>query len=329
MTIVVDYTYDTNNFFNSQAKRSAMQAVADRYSRVITSSLLRIEASYNGGSSDWRIGFTHPGTGADFEISTAPSAGSDALVGVGAQPANVYNPALVLPANTWLLFAGGRPGLGSAGQGGTGTGTNFQNVFDDLNGPMHRGVIFPNTPGNSVNDLPAWGGAVTFDSSETWHFGIATAASGAATDFYSIALHEVGHALGLSTDWNQWQDSAGIYGGIHGVAAYNADNGASRTGLNEVSAGNEHWKDNTYESFIFSLGEPNYAGTAGPLTRQDLLMEPIANFVEPSLQRFELTNVDVGALRDISWSVIPESGSALLGLVGVLVASSRRARRRS
>jgi hypothetical protein len=37
---------------------------------------------------------------------------------------------------------------------------------------------------------------------------------------------------------------------------------------------------------------------------QDLLMEPTAHFVYPIAQRFELTNIDVAALKDVGWDVI-------------------------
>jgi hypothetical protein len=316
--IVVDYTYDTQNFFNTQERRDALQAAADRYAAIITTPLLEVTASYNGGASDWRVGFTHPGTGASWQISTAPNAGSDALAGSGA--ADVYDSSFSLGANTWRLFAGGRSGLGSAGVGGTGTGLNFSTVFDDPNGPMHRGAI-PNTPSDSVGDLPTWGGAIAFNSDTNWHFGIGTSAPSGQTDFYSIALHEIGHALGLSTDWNQWQSSGGVYTGSNAIAAYNADNGTSLIGLNEVSSSNEHWQDGAYESFIFAGGNPNLAGTQGLGIKQDLLMEPIANFIFPTQRRFELTNVDVAALEDIGWTVIPEPSAAvflLFGLAGLL-----------
>ena len=37
--IRIDYTYDSNNFFNTQMKRDSLEAAAARYSAVITSSL--------------------------------------------------------------------------------------------------------------------------------------------------------------------------------------------------------------------------------------------------------------------------------------------------
>jgi hypothetical protein len=205
---------------------------------------------------------------------------------------------------------------------------NFESVFNDVNGPMHRGGI-PNTPASTVYDLPTWGGSISFDTGINWHFGLATAAPGGTVDFYSIALHEIGHALGLAADWNQWSASGGVYNGANAVAAYNADNSASRSGLNLQSASNDHWLDGAYDSFIFSLGAPNLVGTVGLATRQDLLMEPIANFVNPAPLRFELTNVDVAALRDIGWTVVPEPGLAGLLAAGGILGGVRRRKRRA
>lgn len=301
ITIVVDYTYDTNNFFNTQAKRDAMQAVADRYSRVITSSLAAVSPSGTGTgtSAGWRIGFTHPGTGAGYQISTAANFGSDPLSGSGA--ADEYGFA-GLTADVWILYAGGRP-LASKGVGGTGTGLNFTTTFNDINGPMHRGFN-DNTPASTVNDLPRWGGAITFDSTATWHFDLSSVAPFGASDFYSIALHEVGHALGLSTSWNQWKDNgSGVYVGTAAIAAYNLDNPGTISSLNLVSAANPHFADGLYASFIFASGTPITIGTVGSGLRQDLLMDPIANF-SAQQERFELTNVDVAALRDLGWTTL-------------------------
>lgn len=323
INIVVDYTYDTNGFFATQASQDAMQAVADRYSAIITSSLGAIGPAGNGTTgAGWRIGFTHPGTGVGIDVSTAANAGADPLSGSGT--ADVYGFA-GLNANEWILYAGGRS-LGSAGVGGTGTGLNFTSTFQDPNGPHRRGVITP-TPGDGVGDLPVWGGSISFDSSRTWDFSL-DSAGGAGSDFYSIALHEVGHALGLASGWNQWDNfetnGGSTFVGPNTLAAYNADNGTGLTELDLVSTSNPHWEDGTYDSFIFESAGPNYNGTVGPGVLQDLLMEPTANFTG-SIDRFELTNTDVATLEDLGWTVVPEPSSfALLFLGGALVARRRR-----
>ena len=319
-TVVVDYTYDTNNFFDTQAKRDAMQAAADRYSEIIDSKLDAVgpAGTASGTDPDWRIGFFHPGTGDSFELSTASSQAADSLfaAGDGNFPAAADEYGFPgLNENEWILFAGGRP-LVSTGVGGTGSGTNFASTFEDPNGPLRRGVI-PVTSGDAVNDQPAWGGSISFDSGTSWHFDLTTPATGGDTDFYTIALHEIGHAFGLNSSSNQWESTqvAENFFGSETLLAYNDDNGTNLTSLFTVSPTNLHWEDGTYDSEIFAAGNPIFVGTVGAGNLQDLLMEPIANFT-PSVRRFELTNTDVAALRDLSWSTIPNA-SILLGDVNV------------
>jgi len=318
--VLIDYSQDTNNFFNTPEKRDALQTAANRWGGIITSSLGAVSPSGTGTGTGpgWRIGFVNPGTGADFEVSTAANEASDPLVSAGAAPANVYGFA-GLSTNTWIIYAGGRSLLGPAGIGGSGTGTNFTSTFTDPAGPFHRGVM-PVDGSNPVNDLPVWGGSIAFDTATNWHFDPATPASNTEVDFYSIAMHELGHVLGLSAGWNQWTKkvTGSSFNGANAVAAYNADNGASLTSLDMVSSTNFHWKDNTYDSKIFAGGNPDYVGTVGPGAPQDLLMEPVANFTS-TVHRFEATNVDVAALRDLGWSTVgvPEP-STTLAMIAIL-----------
>jgi hypothetical protein len=321
---VIDYTLDTNNFFNTQTRRDALQAAANRWGRILQTPLgaVGVNGTATGTDRHWRIGFSHPGTGASWQVSTALNSANDDLVNLGGGAAADQYGFGGLQANTYILYAGGRNLGGTAGIGGTGTGLNWAETFTDPNGPFHRGA-FPVHPTNPVNDLPVWGGSIAFNNTINWHFDPNTAAPSGTTDFYSIAMHEVGHVLGLATSWNQFQQHivGSTFTGTHAVSAYNTDNGGALTSLNLVGGGNQHWQDGTYDSRIFAPGSPHYAGTVGAGNLQDLLMEPTANFTG-SLRRFEATNVDVGSARDIGWTVaaaIPEPSTyaCLFGLLGL------------
>ena len=79
LTIQIDYTYDTSNFFNTQTKRDAIEAVAKFYGNLIQDNLLRIDAAEYPGCS-WTAEPMHPATGATISI-----------------------PNLVVPANTIIV----------------------------------------------------------------------------------------------------------------------------------------------------------------------------------------------------------------------------------
>lgn len=304
INITVDYRYDSNSFFDpgttsGQQARAALQAAASRFSDIITTSLGAVDL--NDDNLDARIGFIHPGTGASWDVSGAVSSSTDALAQVpNGSAAKEYRGPWSIDTDEWILYAGAHS-IGSAGFGGTGTGLNFTTIFSDGDSVLNRG--FRST--GSVNNLPVWGGAITFDNDgdRTWHFDHRTVAPLSSLDFYSIALHEIGHVLGLSTNWLEWPDSNNAYTGTEALTAYNADNDTSLSTLNLESANDAHFQDGAYDSSIFSSASPNLIGTVGLDSPQDLLMEPIANFTS-SIRRFELTNVDVAALRDIGWETI-------------------------
>ena len=304
INITVDYRYDSNYFFDpattsGQQARAALQAAASRFSEIITTSLGAVDL--NDDNLDARIGFTHPGNGSSWDVSGAVSASTDALAQVqNGTVAEEYRGPWSIDADEWILYAGAHS-IGSAGFGGTGTGLNFTTTFNDGDSVLNRS--FRST--GSVNNLPVWGGAITFDNDgdRNWHFDHTTAAPLNALDFYSIALHEIGHVLGLSTNWLEWPEMNNAYTGPEAIAAYNADNGTSLSTLNLQGANNAHWQEGAYDSNIFPGANPNLVGTVGLDSPQDLLLEPIANFTV-SVRRFELTNVDVAALRDIGWQTI-------------------------
>lgn len=303
--VVVDYRYDTNKFFtNNEAARNALQAAADRYGRVITSELSAVNLPTES-AFDPRIGFTHPGSGNSYRISTAASSTTDSVITAFNQPAaDEYRP-ITIAANQWILYAGGRDMAAQAAGGQLGV-VNFPGVFSASDSVVNR--TFRSTTASTAN-LPVWGGSIAFDSNGTnWHFDHATPVPNGAVDFYSFALHEIGHALGLNRSFLEWTShitpGTTKYRG-QAVDAYNGDNDPDVDALNIESAAlpfNPHWDEGAYDSYIFSNAGPNYVDTVGSGALQDLLMEVFLSLG----RRFELTNVDVAALRDVGWSTVEQ-----------------------
>ena len=67
-----------------------------------------------------------------------------------------------------------------------------------------------------------WGGSITFDSDQNWHFGSSTAGLDSnELDFYSVAVHELGHVLGIGTA-PQWENqvSGGAFRGGNATSVY-------------------------------------------------------------------------------------------------------------
>ena len=309
ITIRVDYRFDTEGFFETPGAKEAMQAVADRWSRIITQDLAAVNIQ-DEDFNDIRFQLENPGNGQTIQLSAAASVESDRLVSAGAGPADIYLDGFTLEEDVWILFAGGRA-LSSDGRGGSiGLGAffptqlGFIGAADDPEGIVNR--VF-NVGSNSLDVL---GRTVAFDVNRDWHFGVFETAPTGTIDFYSIALHEVGHALGLNSTGNLQLEPllvTGRYTGQFAVDAYNLDNEEQIDALEIVrlSPRDYHWANNLYQSRVFQLGGPSQFGVVGSDVLQDLLMDPSARFT-PDVQRLEVTNVEIGALRDLGWSIIAE-----------------------
>lgn len=207
ISILIDYTLDTpayggTGFFQShpEARVALEQAAAELGQRIDA----RLAAINPTGSNTWTATLYHPGTGSLYSI-----------------------PNLRVPANSIIVYVGGRtiPGA-EAGFGGYG-GYSWS-------GSTSWGQTLT-TRGWSGFSL--WGGSIAFDSSRSWYFGLDPAGLRSdQLDFYSAALHELGHVLGIGTApqwWSQVQgtqfmgsQSRSIYGGpipLSGERAHWAD----------------------------------------------------------------------------------------------------------
>jgi hypothetical protein len=208
-------------------------------------SLLAIPANLN-----WTATFTNPET--------------------GNSGATVNN--LSVPANTLILFAGGRDmSGGQAGEAGPG--------FANISLSRGQGIIL----GSSAADFATWGGSISFDTlnngmPRNWHFGIDTLPAPGQTDFLTIALHELAHVFGFGTAasfdnliaGNQFQGQAALE--LYGSAP-------------AVDGDKDHWALNTTS--------PPYVNEPSAALTGTLLLG----------RRTPLTPLDYAAFRDIGWQV--------------------------
>lgn len=269
VSIVFDYGYDSNNFFDTQAKKDVLEAAGGFFSSRLNDSLSAIDSA---GNNHFNANFYNPG-------------GTGALITI-----NDFDVA----ANTLTVFAGGREIAGSTigigGPGGFGA-SGTQAFFDTFD----RGQT-----GVGTTDFAPWGGAITFDTEASWYFDndVSTVESFSGNDFYSVALHELGHLLGVGTagSWNNLV-SGGTFMGAASNFVYGSDV--------PLHSDDSHWVDGTM-SLVDAIDS------------QEASLDP--TILTGSRKYF--TDLDLAGLTDVGWEVsavpVPAAvyffGSALLGL---------------
>lgn len=180
--IIFDYSLDTNNFFDTQAKRDVLEAAAEQF-EVFTDRLDTIVPGsvHNEGTpyeyvDTWTAYFTHP-----------------SLPGYQQHPFVD----LTIPADVVHVFVGGYSFTDGALAWGD-DGSSYPNGSQDFNASVStRGQpwTFPWTP----DDFGPWGGSISFNTNIFWHVGVETGPPYWESDLYSVAIHEIGHVLGFGT----------------------------------------------------------------------------------------------------------------------------------
>jgi len=245
ITILVDYSLDLranggSGFFQDHPDAQVtMNRVAREMGLRVSANLAAINPS---GGNTWSAMFYDPRTGGQFSVAN-----------------------LSIPANTIVLYVGGRALAGTeAGEGGCG-GYSWSGVPNWGNAIAQRGW----------SGFSLWGGSIAFDTAKNWHFGLTTAGLGAnELDFYSVATHELGHVLGIGTA-PQW---------------FNKVQGSSFVGTNAES--------------IYGGAVPVYTGDRAhwanglTISGQRAAMDPVLNYDT----RVTWTSLDQAALRDIGWA---------------------------
>lgn len=224
ITATINYSLDTNNFFNSAAKRDLLQSAADEIVSRFGDDLTAISPS---GSNSWTAQFFHPGNG---------------------QVETINN--LDVAANELIIYAGGQNLGGNLGEGGPG-GYSASGTASWIANVERRGES--GAAGGSPTDFGPWGGAITFDTSANWHFGETTAGLDSDEfDFYSVAVHELSHLFGFGTAPSHNTFVAGaFFTGPKSVAAYDL------AGNVPLSADRGHWANGTLDGGAGTAFDPS------------------------------------------------------------------------
>lgn len=339
ITIEIDYSYDTSNFFSTYtAAQAALEAAASDIGLVINSSLGAVNNDVFRGTNgstfyefDWSLSFTNPSTGATETLTT---------FNVAADTIRLYAGARSLTGST--LGQGG-PGSAGLSTSGSGVPVDFPGAVTAAetlsNATMLRGGQAPvigsfsgvpllgSTPASYTvgyapiigniwfdNDSDNVGGA---DNEATllsyWHFDHTTDVASGHNDFYSVALHEILHALGIGTA-ETWVDQVDgtSWSGTEASELYGSSLGLIQSVENGVGG---HIAAGVFSTRLSDDGS------------QEVVMDP--NLTTGT--RKTLTALDLAFLQDLNYSVsaVPEPAetAAAIGLLSLLAVGCQRRRR--
>ncbi len=265
IAIEFDYSYDTGGFFTS-AHKSVMDSIAGEFGTRLTDSLAAITVSSNN--------IFQPQVGL--------------ITGQGSTLADSQS----IPQDTLRVFVGARALSGSTlAEGGSGFSAGGTSSFiDNLN---NRSQAQPQGV-----DFGPFGGAMVFNTGTTWYLddNVATVEPFGGFDFYSVAIHELGHVLGVGTSAAWTNNTSGLsFTGATAVASYGGPVPLANSG---------HLLKSIDSTFMGSLQEPALTPsiTAG--------------------ERKYFTELDWALLSDIGWQVAavpePETWAMMLAGLGLL-----------
>ncbi|MEP2774524.1 MAG: PEP-CTERM sorting domain-containing protein [Luteolibacter sp.] len=316
ISITIDYSNPSDSFFTAQAQATLAKAAAD-VSFAITTSLSALNQDVYTGSvggstatADWRLTYKNPYSAtATVTQNTFSFAQDEVVVKVGSRS---------LSGST--LGQGGPGGGGASLSGGSASSESFAASVDAMELASNAGML---RGGPTLSGISGSFGPETYelsygyslsslvfnsDPSTFWNFSYNDLPTTSQSDFYSVAVHELLHALGFGSA-GTWTEK--VSGTDWSGAAVNALLG---TGTDVVDAGGAH----------VATGLQGFAIIDGVVTatKQDAVMSPS---ITQGTRKY-ITDLDLAFLSDMGWEVVPEPSTSILLLSagGLLLLGRRR-----
>jgi hypothetical protein len=297
ITIQLNYDYHNGFFPVGSPARASLEAAASYFSSILddTFSSIQTPPNFVGNNGTvvwhWTMNFNNPSTNSPVVRTDQTVAADQYRVFVGAQN-----------------LAGDKLGVGGPGGFGwsrTPTGTFSNGELAQIN-QIHDNFVQSVEDRHETSGFANWGGVITFDTvpQNAWHFNHTTPPPAGQADFYSVAIHELAHALGFGQDdtnpgnvtpWESYVSGTSFFGS-NAVASY-----GEPVPLNPTDGGSpdlSHWADGT-SSVVY-----------GGVTAQETAMDRDLT----SGTRKHFTALDAAAMKDIGWTVIaPPAPPPLFG----------------
>ena len=277
LNISFDYSYDTSGFFNNAARRSTLQQAGNYLGSRISDNLTAISSS---SGNNFTATFSGPSNSSTVSISN-------------------YS----VNADTLVVFVGAQNLFSALGQGGPGgyAVSGSQAFLDNAAARGQLGALAA-----IPTDFGPWGGSISFDSVTNWYFdsNVNTVESFSGYDFFSVAVHELGHVLGAGTSDSGLRYLSGSnFVGPNAMAAYG--------GPVPLNGSQDHWAVAVMSAVN---GLP-----------QEAAMTPSIGAGE----RKYFTDLDFAGMKDIGWQVtavpLPAAFWLLVsGLMGLAAVSRRK-----
>jgi hypothetical protein len=274
VTIKLDYQFDPGGFFAENTPAgAALKEATTFYSNILNDTLAAMDRPTFSGSGgtvhwDWTMQVHNPMNLAQQTVSNKIIGADEFLI----FPGRMNHPPGTLAVATFAGVNAFRNPVSGFTSSEMDQITAIDVSFVDA--VTRRGEPMP--------QFAASGGSISFDTDANWHYDVSTPPPAGTNDFYSVAIHELAHTLGIgvSSTWN------GLVSNSHFIGSAAA---ALHGGPVPLAPGNSHWQE--------GLGSTVYGGTA-----------PQAAALSPGLvmgTRKKLTAIDAAALSDLGWSLIP------------------------